>query len=77
MQKLLKENFSHLHASLQIIWGDLIISLHRGNSPRDPEYQEALVRHEAAFVGRIDVGGGIVVHCMGGIGRTVCNCNQK
>ncbi len=45
--------------------------LHYGNSPQDPATEEGLSRQAAALVRRkIDAGEGVVVHCMGGIGRT-------
>ena len=56
---------------LRVLYSAELEDLHLGNSPRNPEYQEALVRQAAAFVGRkMETGEGVVVHCMGGIGRT-------
>ena len=44
--------------------------LHYGNSPQYPATEEGLARQAAAMVKKIDAGEGVVVHCMGGIGRT-------
>lgn len=45
--------------------------LHGGNWPDDPAREEELVHRAVGLVnGRLDRGEGVVVHCVGGTGRT-------
>jgi len=56
---------------LKVLFSAELEDLHYGNAPDDPETLEWLVRKAANVVRReMDEGKGIVVHCMGGIGRT-------
>ncbi|MGB9939010.1 protein-tyrosine phosphatase family protein [Methanosarcina sp.] len=56
---------------LKVLFSAELEDLHYGNAPYDPETLEWLVRRAASIVKReMDAGKGIVVHCVGGIGRT-------
>jgi len=56
---------------LKVLFSAELEDLHYGNAPYDPETLEWLVRKAANVVRReMGEGKGIVVHCMGGIGRT-------
>ncbi len=56
---------------LKVLFSVEMEDLHYGNSPQDPATEEGLARQAASLVrGKIDSGEGVVVHCMGGIGRT-------
>lgn len=65
---------------LKVLFSAELEDLHYGNYPEDPEMQEWLVRKASSIIKReIDTGQGIVVHCVGGIGRTgtVLGCVLK
>ncbi|HII01654.1 TPA: hypothetical protein HA351_08415 [Methanosarcinaceae archaeon] len=56
---------------LKVLFSAEMEDLHYGNPPQDPASEEWLARQAAALVRRkIDAGEGVLVHCMGGIGRT-------
>ena len=56
---------------LKVLFSAELEDLHYGNNPYDPETQEWLVRKATNVIrDEMDAGKGIVVHCMGGIGRT-------
>lgn len=56
---------------LKVLFSAELEDLHHGYAPYDPETQEWLVRKAANVIREeMDSGKGIVVHCMGGIGRT-------
>jgi len=56
---------------LKVLFSAELEDLHYGNAPEDPGTQEWLVRKATNVIrGEMDSGKGIVVHCMGGIGRT-------
>lgn len=45
--------------------------LYRGFDPEDPEREEGLIRQATDVIRtKMDEGEGVVVHCVGGIGRT-------
>lgn len=65
---------------LKVLFSAELEDLHYGNAPYDPEIQEWLVRKVANVIKReMGAGKGIVVHCVGGIGRTgtVLGCILK
>ena len=65
---------------LKVLFSAELEDLHHGDSPSDPETQEWLVRKATGVIRReMDAGKGIVVHCVGGIGRTgtVIGCVLK
>jgi protein-tyrosine phosphatase len=65
---------------LEILFSAELEDLHYGNAPYDPDTQEWLVRKATNVIREeVDAGKGIVVHCMGGIGRTgtVLGCVLK
>ncbi|MCQ1534898.1 hypothetical protein FTO70_04170 [Methanosarcina sp. KYL-1] len=56
---------------LKVLFSAEMEDLHYGNPPQDPATEEWLVRRAVNVVRReMDAGDGVVVHCMGGIGRT-------
>ncbi len=56
---------------LKVLFSAELEDLHYGNAPYDPEAQELLVRKVTDAVRReMDSGEGVVIHCVGGIGRT-------
>lgn len=56
---------------LEVLFSAELEDLHYGNSPFDPDTLEWLVRKATnVIIEEMDAGKGIVVHCMGGIGRT-------
>lgn len=56
---------------LEVLFSEELEDLHHGLPPINSQMQEELVREATEVVKReIDAGKGIVVHCMGGIGRT-------
>ncbi|MDY9925122.1 tyrosine-protein phosphatase [Methanosarcina sp.] len=56
---------------LKVLFSEELEDLHHGLPPINPQMQEELVREATEVIKReIDAGKGIVVHCMGGIGRT-------
>ena len=56
---------------LKVLFSAELEDLHYGNAPNDPDTLEWLVRKAASVVKReMEAGKGIVVHCVGGIGRT-------
>ena len=65
---------------LEVLFSAEMEDLHYGFPPINPQMQEELVR-EAAEVTKqeIEAGKGVIVHCMGGIGRTgtVLGCVLK
>ncbi len=65
---------------LKVLFSAELEDLHYGNSPYDPSTLEWLVRKATNVIKKeMDAGKGIVVHCMGGIGRTgtVLGCVLK
>ncbi|KKG09701.1 dual specificity protein phosphatase family protein [Methanosarcina sp. 2.H.A.1B.4] len=56
---------------LEVLFSAELEDLHHGFPPINPQMQEELVRDATEVIRReVDAGKGIVVHCMGGIGRT-------
>lgn len=56
---------------LKVLFSAELEDLYFGYGPEDPEREERLVREATNVIRRkMDEGEGIVVHCMGGIGRT-------
>jgi protein-tyrosine phosphatase len=56
---------------LEVLFSAELEDLHYGFPPINPQMQEELVREATEVIRReVDAGKGIVVHCMGGIGRT-------
>ena len=56
---------------LEVLFSAELEDMHHGYPPIDPQMQEELVREATEVIRReVDAGKGIVVHCMGGIGRT-------
>lgn len=65
---------------LEVLFSAELEDLHCGNAPYDPDTLEWLVRKATNLIlEKMDAGKGIVVHCMGGIGRTgtVLGCVLK
>lgn len=64
-------NVSYNPYPLKVLFSAELEDLHYGNAPYDPETLEWLVRKATNVIRKeMDTGKGIVVHCMGGIGRT-------
>ena len=56
---------------LKVLFSAELEDLYYGNDPEDPETEERLIRQATNVIRRkMDDGEGIVVHCVGGIGRT-------
>ena len=56
---------------LKVLFSAELEDLYHGYDPEDPEREERLIRQATAIIrSKMDEGEGIVVHCMGGIGRT-------
>lgn len=56
---------------LKVLFSEELEDLYHGYDPEDPEREERLIRQATAVIrSKMDEGEGIVVHCMGGIGRT-------
>ena len=56
---------------LEVLFSAELEDLHHGFPPNNPQMQEELVREATEVIRREgNAGKGIVVHCMGGIGRT-------
>jgi len=56
---------------LKVLFSAELEDLYYGNEPEDPEREERLIRQATdVIITKIDEGEGIVVHCVGGIGRT-------
>ncbi|KKH61109.1 hypothetical protein DU74_10520 [Methanosarcina mazei] len=56
---------------LKVLFSEELEDLYHGYDPEDPEREERLIRQATAIIrNKMDEGEGIVVHCMGGIGRT-------
>jgi protein-tyrosine phosphatase len=56
---------------LKVIFSAELEDLYHGYDPDDPETQEQLIRQATEVIReKMDEGEGIVVHCVGGIGRT-------
>ncbi|WP_410509549.1 hypothetical protein RSJ42_04840 [Methanosarcina hadiensis] len=65
---------------LKVLFSVELEDLYHGYDPENPKREERLIRQAAAVIrNRMDEGEGIVVHCMGGIGRTgtVLGCVLK
>ena len=66
--------------SLRIAYANHLEDLHYGHTPADPGTQEMLVSNAVEVVLRsLDAGHGVIVHCVGGIGRTgvVIGCTLR
>lgn len=62
---------SYNPAPLEVLFSTELEDLHHGFPPLNPQMQEELVREAAKVIKKeLDTGKGVVVHCMGGIGRT-------
>jgi len=62
---------SYNPSPLKVLFSAELEDLHHGFPPINPQMQEELVRDATEVIRReVDAGRGIVVHCMGGIGRT-------
>lgn len=62
---------SYNPSPLEVLFSAELEDLHHGFPPLNPQMQEDLVRDATEVIRReVDAGKGIVVHCMGGIGRT-------
>ena len=56
---------------LKVLFSAELEDLYGGLEPEDPEREEQLVRQATDIIrSKMDEGEGIVVHCVGGIGRT-------
>jgi len=56
---------------LKVLFSAELEDLYHGYDPEDPETEERLIRQATDVIRKkIDEGEGIVVHCVGGIGRT-------
>jgi len=56
---------------LKVLFSAELEDLYYGYGPEDPEREEQLIRQATNMIRRkMNEGEGIVVHCMGGIGRT-------
>lgn len=56
---------------LKVLFSAELEDLHRGFPPANPQIQEELVMEAVGVIKReLDLGRGVIVHCMGGIGRT-------
>jgi protein-tyrosine phosphatase len=56
---------------LKVLFSAELEDLYHGYDPEDPETEERLIRQASNAIRRkMDAGEGIVVHCVGGIGRT-------
>jgi protein-tyrosine phosphatase len=56
---------------LKVLFSAELEDLYHGYDPEDPETEERLIRQATGVIGKkMDEGEGIVVHCVGGIGRT-------
>ena len=65
---------------LKVLFSAELEDLYHGYDPEDPEREERLIRQATAIIrNKMDEGEGIVVHCVGGIGRTgtVLGCVLK
>lgn len=65
---------------LKVLFSAELEDLYHGYDPEDPEREERLIRQATNVVRtKIDEGEGIVIHCVGGIGRTgtVLGCVLK
>jgi hypothetical protein len=66
--------------SLRIAYANKLEDLHYGHEPADPGRQEMLVSDAVRVVLQsLDAGHGVIVHCVGGIGRTgtVIGCTLR
>jgi hypothetical protein len=66
--------------SLRIAYANKLEDLHYGHKPVDPAQQEVLVSDAVQVVLQsLDAGHGVIVHCVGGIGRTgiVIGCTLR
>lgn len=78
--RLANDNFHYDPAPLHLLRTPVLEDLHHGNMPRDPGVEEKRVREVVNIVlDRIKNGEGVVVHCIGGTGRTgmVIGCTLK
>ena len=56
---------------LKVLFSAELEDLYHGYDPEDPEREEGLIRQATDAIRRkMDEGEGIVIHCVGGIGRT-------
>lgn len=65
---------------LEVLFSIELGDLHHGFPPVNPQMQEELVREAVEVIKQeMEVGNGVVVHCLGGIGRTgtVSGCLLK
>jgi protein-tyrosine phosphatase len=65
---------------LKVLFSAELEDLYHGYDPEEPEREERLIRQATAVIReKMDEGEGIVVHCVGGIGRTgtVLGCVLK
>jgi protein-tyrosine phosphatase len=73
-------NVSYNPYPLEVLFSTELEDLHYGFPPGDPHMQEKLVREATEVIKHeIKAGNGVVVHCIGGIGRTgtVLGCVLK
>jgi hypothetical protein len=66
--------------SMRIAYANKLENLHHGQNPIDPGRQEVLVSDAVrAVLLSMDAGHGVIVHCVGGIGRTgtVIGCTLR
>lgn len=66
--------------SLRVAYASRLEDLHYGKAPENPELQEMLVSDAVQVVLKsLDAGHGVIVHCVGGIGRTgvVIGCTLR